>query len=73
MIASLLTPAGCIENLAGQIDLKLSVLNLVDLIESIRETTLPQISAHQAHLHFEVLESDLYCRGRLVADDSDSR
>jgi two-component system CheB/CheR fusion protein len=44
----------------GKIELSLSTFNLVDLVESIRETTLPEITSHQAKLRFEILEDELY-------------
>ncbi len=42
----------------GKIELSLTIFNLVDLIESIRETTLPEIKQHQATLHFDVRDKE---------------
>lgn len=44
----------------GKIDLTLSVFNLADLVESIRETTLPEINLHQSKLQFAIQDSDLF-------------
>lgn len=61
MIASLLDDLLDVSRISlGKIELSLSSFNLVDLIESIRETTLPEIVAHQSKLQFEVLEPELY-------------
>lgn len=46
----------------GKIELSLSTFNLVELIESIHETTLPEITSHQAQLRFEILDNELYVR-----------
>lgn len=61
MIATLLDDLLDVSRVSlGKIELKLSTFNLVDLIEPIRETTLPQVILHQAKLHFDVLEKSLY-------------
>lgn len=61
MIASLLDDLLDVSRISlGKIELARSTLNLVDLIETIRETTLPEVTAHSATLHVEVLDSDLY-------------
>ncbi len=53
MMASLLDDLLDVSRISlGKIELKLSVFNLVDLIEPIRETTLPEINCHQANLQF---------------------
>ncbi|MBX3421151.1 MAG: PAS domain S-box protein [Pirellulaceae bacterium] len=44
----------------GKIELSRTTFNLVDLIETIRETTLPEITIHQSQLEFEVLDRALW-------------
>ncbi len=44
----------------GKIELNRTIFNLVDLVDPIRETTLPEITSHRAELCFEVLEAVLY-------------
>jgi two-component system, chemotaxis family, CheB/CheR fusion protein len=61
MIASLLDDLLDVSRISlGKIELTRSIFNLVDLVESIRETTLPEIVSHQATLQFEILEDELY-------------
>ena len=61
MIASLLDDLLDVSRISlGKIQLTLSNFNLIDLIESIRETTLPEIVAHQSKLHFDIREPELY-------------
>jgi two-component system CheB/CheR fusion protein len=61
MIASLLDDLLDVTRISlGKIELSLSIFNLVDLIESIRETTAPEIASHQSTLYFEVLEPELW-------------
>lgn len=61
MMASLLDDLLDVSRISlGKIELTLSVFNLVDLVESIRETTLPEIVSHRATLQFEILDEDLY-------------
>jgi two-component system CheB/CheR fusion protein len=60
MISSLLDDLLDVSRISlGKIELSRSTFNLVDLIETIRETTLPEITAHQATLHFEVADPEL--------------
>lgn len=60
MIASLLDDLLDVSRISlGKIELSLSVFNLVELIDSIRETTLPEIAAHQAQLHFDIQARNL--------------
>ncbi len=44
----------------GKIDLTLSVFNLADLVEAIRETTLPEINLHQSKLQFDIQTNELF-------------
>ncbi len=61
MIATLLDDLLDVSRISlGKIELTRSVFNLVDLIETIRDTTMPEIEAHQAKLHFDVLQRELY-------------
>ncbi len=61
MIASLLDDLLDVSRISlGKIELKLRTFNLIDLIDSIRETTLPQIAVQKAQLQFEVLDQELY-------------
>lgn len=61
MMASLLNDLLDVSRVSlGKIELARSLFNLVDLIETIRETTLPEITAHQAKLHFVVTDTELY-------------
>jgi two-component system CheB/CheR fusion protein len=61
MIASLLDDLLDVSRISlGKIELSLTVFNLVDLAESIRETTLPQITSHQATLYFDFKEKELF-------------
>ena len=63
MIASLLNDLLDVSRISlGKIELSLRIFNLVDLIESIRETTLPEINLHHAKLHFDVKNSELLVR-----------
>ncbi len=61
MMASLLDDLLDVSRISlGKIELTLSVFNLVDLIESIRETTLPEITCHQANLQFVIEDQELF-------------
>ncbi len=61
MIASLLDDLLDVSRISlGKIDLSLSVFNLVNLVDAIRETTLPEITAHNATLHIEVKNDELF-------------
>ena len=61
MIASLLDDLLDVSRISlGKIELSLSVFNLCELIEPIRETTLPEITAHSATLHIEVHNDELF-------------
>lgn len=44
----------------GKIVLNRSVFNLVDLIETIKDTTMPEITAHSMRLHFDIQNHELY-------------
>lgn len=64
MIATLLDDLLDVSRISlGKIELSLSVFNLVDLIDAIRETTLPQITQHRSALNFELPHSELYVEG----------
>ena len=61
MMASLLDDLLDVSRISlGKIELTLSVFNLVDLVESIRETTMPEIVSHQATLQFRILDETLF-------------
>jgi two-component system, chemotaxis family, CheB/CheR fusion protein len=61
MMASLLDDLLDVSRVSlGKIDLCLRVFNLTDLVESIRETTLPEITSHQAKLQFDIQDQELY-------------
>ena len=63
MMASLLDDLLDVSRISlGKIELTLSIFNLVELIESIRETTLPEINAHHATLHIDVEDDDLFVK-----------
>ncbi len=61
MIASLLDDLLDVSRISlGKIELELQAFNLVELVESIRETILPEIVSHQSKLQFEIREPELY-------------
>ncbi len=61
MIASLLDDLLDVSRISlGKIDLSLTVFNLSDLVDPIRETTLPEITSHNATLHIDVQDNDLF-------------
>jgi two-component system, chemotaxis family, CheB/CheR fusion protein len=70
MIASLLDDLLDVSRISlGKIELSLRLFNLKDLIESIQETTLPEIARHQSILHFEMDDGELFVyadRARLI-------
>ncbi len=61
MIAALLDDLLDVSRISlGKIDLSLSVFNLINLVDAIRETTLPEITAHKATLHIDVQDEELF-------------
>jgi two-component system, chemotaxis family, CheB/CheR fusion protein len=70
MIASLLDDLLDVSRISlGKIELSLQVFDLKELIESIQETTLPEIQRHRAVLHFETDDWELFVhadRARLI-------
>lgn len=61
MIASLLDDLLDVSRISlGKIELARSTFNLVELVEAIRETTLPEITSHLATLHIDAVNPELY-------------
>lgn len=61
MIASLLDELLDVTRISlGKIELSLTTFNLIELIETIRETTFPEISSRSSILTFDILDENLW-------------